>query len=398
MLKQINQCDIYVGLWCIYMLQDVLYPSGIINLLLQLVMMLLSMIALFKYIYESRIYEYSSILKATFLLIVMYAIYGSIHIMFDAPINGQNTYYYLQSALNSLAPIFLFYHFTMNGKLTSDRIKIYLPFFIVTCILLYYKNERLQLYATSAEEITNNMGYMFVTLIPLLFFLYKKPLIQFLLIGIILFYVFMGIKRGAILIGVLGTMVLLYTNIKSSFSRWSKFLFTLLTITIIVGISLYIDYMMNNSAYFMARVEQTMEGNTSGRDAIYKNLWNTIRLESNPFYFYLGRGADSTLKITGKFAHQDWLETFCNNGLVGVLILFYFLYTLGKTAWQSRKYFPQMMFYSFITLVFIIFSKTLFSMSIQNLDLPIALLLGYFSYWVIHEDDDLEIYEFAQDE
>ena len=170
MFKRINQCDIYVGLWCIYMLQGILYPQGIINQLLQLIMLLWAMIAFFKYILESRIYIFSPILKATFLLIVMYTIYGSFYIMFDTPTIGQNTYYYLQSALNSLAPIFLFYNFTMNGKLTSDRIRIYLPILIVSCILLYYKNESLVVLKSNVEEITNNAGYFFVPLISFLFF------------------------------------------------------------------------------------------------------------------------------------------------------------------------------------------------------------------------------------
>ena len=102
--------------------------------------MLWSMTAVVKYMIQSTFYEYSPILKATFLLIVMYAIYGTIHIMFGEAIKSVQ-YVYLQSSLNSLAPIFLFYDFAMNGKLTSDRIRIYLPILIVTCILLFYKNE-----------------------------------------------------------------------------------------------------------------------------------------------------------------------------------------------------------------------------------------------------------------
>lgn len=391
MFKQINQCDVYVGLWCIYMLQGVLYPQGIINQLLQLIMLLWAMIAVFKYIFESRIYIYSSILKATSLLIVMYTIYGSFYIMFDTPTIGQNTYYYLQSALNSLAPIFLFYNFTMNGKLTSDRIRIYLPILIVSCILLYYKNESLVVLKSNMEEITNNAGYFFVPLISFLFFYTKKPIIQYVFMGIILLYVFMGMKRGAILIGVLGTMVLLYANIKNS-SRWSKFLFMLLTIIILVGISKYIDYMMDNSAYFMARVEQTLDGNSSGRDVIYDKLWNTLLLEPSPFYFIFGRGANSTVTIAGNVAHQDWLETFCNNGLVGVIILFFFFYTFGKNVWKSRQSFSGMKFYSFLTLFIIVFSKTLFSMSIQDLDLSETMLIGYFAF-ELYNIEHGDIYE-----
>ena len=389
MLKRINQCDVYVGLCCIYMLQGILYPQGIINQLLQLIMLLWSMTAVCRYVIQSTIYSYSSILKATFLLIVMYTIYGMIHIMFGEAIMMRDQYLYLQASLNSLTPIFLFYDFTMNGKLTSDRIRIYLPILIVTCILLFYKNESQVLLQKNVEEITNNAGYLFVPLIPFLFFFSKRPILQYVFIGIILLYVFMGMKRGTILIGVLSTMVLLYANMKIS-SRGTKFLFVMLTIVIVVGISKYIDYMVNNSSYFMARVEDTLEGNTSGRDVIYENLWNTLHLEPNPLYFYFGRGANSTLNIVGNGAHQDWLETFCNNGLIGVLILCFFFYTCGKNVWESRLCFSGIMFYSFVALFLIIFCKTLFSMSIQDLDLSETMLLGYFSYWMTQSDSLLD--------
>ena len=387
MFRKINQCDVFVGLWCIYMLQGVLYPPGIINQLLQLIMLMWSMIAVFKHLAQST--GHSSILKATFVLIAMYVIYGTLHIMFDPPIMIQGQYVYLQTALNSLAPIFLFYYFTKNGKLTSDRIRVYLPILIVVCILLYYKEESLALLKTNKEEITNNAAYYFLPLIPFLFFYSKKPVIQFVFMGTILLYVFMGIKRGVILIGVISTMILLYANLKNS-SRWIKILIMLLTIAIIVGISRYIDYMMDNSAYFNARFEQTMEGDSSNRDIIYGNLWNILILESSPFNFYFGRGADSTLRVVGAFAHQDWLETFCNNGLIGVIILFFFFFTFAKKVWKSKQYFPRMMHYSFATLFIIVFSKTLFSMSIQDLDLAEYMLIGFFAYELFHfEQNDI---------
>ena len=138
--------------------------------------------------------------------------------------------------------------------------------------------------------------------------------------------------------------------------------------------------MMENSAYFMTRIEQTLEGDASGRDIIYRTLWDAILSETRPLYFYLGRGADSTLRVYGAFAHQDWLETFCNNGLLGVIILFSFFYTFGKNVWKSRNFFPSMMFYSFVTLFTIILSKTLFSMSIQDLHVSDSMLLGFFAY------------------
>ena len=395
MLNKINQCDLYVGMWCIYMLQGVLYPSGIINQLLQLIMLLWAMISVFRYAVQPV--THSPILKMTLVLILMYTIYGIVYMMFHESIYGLNTYYYLQTALNSLAPIFLFYDFTMNGKLTSDRIRIYLPILIITCILLYYKNERLELLNTNAEEVTNNAGYFFVPLIPFLFFYSKNPVLQCVFMGIILLYVFMGMKRGAILIGVLGTLILLYANIRNS-SRKMKSVYLALSTIIVVGIYKLFGYMMTNSAYFMTRFEQTMEGNSSGRDEIYGSLWDILILEPSPLKFYFGRGAESTLNVVGILAHQDWLEIFCNNGLIGVFILLFFFYTLGKNAWLSREFFSRPMFYSFVTLFIVIFSKTFFSMSIQSLDVSESMLIGFFAYWASQQTDNFEIDSYEQKE
>lgn len=395
MFKKINQCDIYVFMWCIYMLQEVLYSPGIINQLLQLIMILWCTVAMFKYMIQPT--ESSSILRVTILLIAMYTIYGIIHILFGKAIMMHSQYIYLRFSLNSLAPIFLFYFFTKNGELTSDRIRIYLPILIVICILLFYKEESRALLKSNKEEVTNNGGYYFIALIPFLFFYVKKPILQYLFLGIILLYVILAMKRGAILIGTVASMVFLYANMKNS-SRRTKILVILSTIAIVVGISQYIDFMMSSSEYFTSRVDQTLEGNSSNRDIIYGTLWNSLILEPNPFYFYFGRGADSSLEVVGSFAHQDWLETFCNNGLVGVIILFYFFYILGKNVWKSKQYFPRIIFYSFATLFIITFSKTLFSMSIQNLDMPITMLLGYFSYWIVESTNNLENDYYDQDE
>ena len=377
------------------MLQEVLYSPGIINQLLQLIMILWCTVAMFKYMIQPT--ESSSILRVTILLIAMYTIYGIIHILFGEAIMMHSQYIYLRFSLNSLAPIFLFYFFTKNGELTSDRIRIYLPILIVICILLFYKEESRALLKSNNEEVTNNGGYYFITLIPFLFFDVKKPILQYLFLGIILLYVILAMKRGAILIGTVASMVFLYANMKNS-SRRTKIFVILSTIAIVVGISQYIDFMMSSSEYFTSRVDQTLEGNSSNRDIIYGALWNSLILEPNPFYFYFGRGADSSLEVVGSFAHQDWLETFCNNGLVGVIILFYFFYILGKNVWKSKQYFPRIIFYSFATLFIITFSKTLFSMSIQNLDMPITMLLGYFSYWIVESTNNLENDYYDQDE
>jgi len=359
------------------MLQGVVYPVGIINLFLQFVLILWGLTAVFQYI--SRRKMTSPILKATYLLLIMYIIYGTYNIMFGEVIAKTTNYFYLKASLNSLVPIFLFHYFAQKKILTIDRIRLYLPVYIVISIIYYYQNEKAVLLTTNAEEITNNVGYMFTSLIPLLFFYVKKPLYQYLFLIVILLFIFMAMKRGAVLIGIMSAVILLYNNYRDSSKRVKFYIVLLSTATIIAAIY-YVNYMIINSSHFAMEIEKTLEGNSSGRDFIYERLWNTLIEESNAFYFFLGRGANSTISIAGNYAHQDWLETFCNNGLLGVCVLMCFFYRFGKTVWLAKKNMPLFMTLAFFTLFLSTFSKTLFSMSIQNLDLSQSMLLGYFSY------------------
>jgi hypothetical protein len=132
---------------------------------------------------------------------------------------------------------------------------------------------------------------------------------------------------------------------------------------------------------FNSRITDTKEGNSSNRDLLYSQFWNIIKNETNPFIMIFGRGANATVRILGSYAHQDWLETLINNGIIGAIILIYFYLSIFKTAIKSFNRFSLPMSYSFLTLAFIIFCKTLFSMSIQGMFMYEGLLLGYFTYW-----------------
>lgn len=382
MFKNFNRCDGYILLWVLYYMQGVLYPQGIINQLLQLIMILLASIETIKLLSTK---EKTPILKSTLYLVLMYCIYGMWVIIFGSDVvfhdgTRPSNYVYLQTSLNSLLPIFMFYNYSRKGLLNERKIIIYTIVFLVVTILFYIKNKYSVMAELNRDEITNNIGYKFVSLLPLLFFYYKKPFLQYILLGICGVFILNGMKRGAILIGGLSIIILLYSNNKGV-SRKRKAINTLLTVAILIGAVYYIVDMLQSSDYFVRRIEQTIDGNSSGRDLIYASIWNAFINESNPLYFIFGHGANATIGVAGNFAHQDWLETIYNNGVLGGMVLLSFFIVITKTVYKQRRRFPYYMYYSFFILLFICFSKTLFSMSIQNLDLSQSLLLGYFAYW-----------------
>ena len=174
-------------------------------------------------------------------------------------------------------------------------------------------------------------------------------------------------KRGAIVIGSLSVIALIWSNLFSKDSKhkiWSL----LFAVVLVVATVAVVSNMMAEGGYFAYRVEQTLSGDTSGRDVIYETLWAGIIEEPNLFYMLFGRGGNGTWAVAGDFAHQDWLETLCNNGLVGGLILLGFYYRLLRDAFSSKALFSNNYFIAYLVLFFIAFSKTLFSMSIQSME------------------------------
>ena len=139
--------------------------------------------------------------------------------------------------------------------------------------------------------------------------------------------------------------------------------------------------MIETSELFTSRIEDTIEGNSSNRDILYGQLINAFKTETNILNVLFGHGANATIGIAGNYAHQDWLETLTNNGIIGCFILFMFYLSILIRAIKQKNIFQNNMFYSFMILVFILFTKTIFSMSIQDMYIYETLLLGYFTYW-----------------
>lgn len=375
--RRFNQCDVFVALWGLYYLQGVLYPQGLINQMIQLLMILMGLVSFVKCLTMPT----PGLIKATVVLVLMYVVYGTAIILFGDGIGWTTDSTYLKSSFNSLLPIFYFFSQSKCGNLTEWRIKIYtLVMIAVVCLYFTYFGQ-MTAANRDEDEITNNVGYMFVALIPFVYFYYEKPIIQYVLLAILMMYILMGMKRGAIFVGLMSVILFLYSGFKEGTSKQKAYVL-FLSLLIVAGAVYAVSYMFETNDYFAYRVESTIEGNSSGRDRIYSSVWNAIKDDQGIVTFLFGHGANSTIKYAGNFAHQDWLETACNNGLVGVLILLTFFLLFFKTAWNSRRLLSPHYFYCFLTLFAISLSKTMFSMSIQNFDMYQGMLMGYFTYWM----------------
>lgn len=382
----LNRCDWYVFFWCLYQMQDILYPQGVINQGIQVLIMGWA-------VYEAGIYmlpqrELPMMLKATSLLLFMYLVYGSIFIIFGSEFYSTPSNY-LKSFVNSFLPLFLFYKYAKEGYLVEKRIRMYFLIFLCMIIPQFFHAEDLAIQAlrkkgSSRSEITNNTGYFFVSLLPMLFFWYKNRIVQYIGLCIIMLFILMGMKRGAILIASACAVWFLIDCIKNTTSKKHRYQTVFFGIIISIVAVVAVSYQLTNSEYFQNRVEQTKEGNTSRRDILYSKISDAVVNDESVIHLFFGRGAFATLQIGGNFAHQDWLETTCNNGLSGIVILSVYFIAFYKTGRDAQKTVAPQYKTCLIMLFFASISKSMFSMSLQNIPIYMTMPMAYFTYHAYH--------------
>lgn len=399
-LSRLNSCDLYVAIGCLYYLQGVLYPSGFINQAIQMLMILWALIVSIKYMINFK--NTPPLLNAVSLLVAMYAIYGVIFMLYSSEvyIGGSRevgSYLYLQNALNSLLPFYLLYSFAERGKLTAHRMRMYCLILFILFIAIYIRIYRLMLFEAmftgiERREFTNNTGYYFVALIPFLFF-FRNRLYRYVMLIAIMVFAVLCMKRGALLIGVLGSIWFLWADFKLGEDIKQKSWTIILAICATSVIMLYIGYKQENSKYFRSRIEQTQKGDASGRNMIYPKIWNAVVNDESVAHLLVGRGANSTVGIAGNYAHQDWLELACSNGLTGVVLALNFYAAIFLTAYRNRKNLPKVYYVVFLLIGFMLFCKTMFSMSIANMKIweimPLAYLLWEVNKNEINESEQI---------
>lgn len=319
------------------------------------------------------------------ILLLSYVLYGLIPIMTHEIITLAYTgvkvppFSYMKGALTSITPIFSYYYYAKKGYITETNIKWLSILFLILITAHFYHSKLNMIYGVlsyQAEEFTNNVGYEFLCLFPYLYFFKRKYAIPFM--GGIVIFLILSLKRGAILIGAMCMMYYLYKWMQTA-KRKSKLLVFFGIITIIVLMGYYVVNYYNESSYFQQRIEQTLEGGSSGRTELANVLINYYNHEASLFEQVFGCGANGTLKHAPNYAHNDWIEMLVDQGLIGVLFMLAFYVALFFEANRMRKI-NRTYYFAFMTLFVIAFTKTLFSMSIRSMQPYMTLLIGYFLY------------------
>lgn len=380
-----NECVFYTALWSLYYLQGILYSSG--GIISRGVLLIIMLLSLYYMVVSFRKYKMPTFLKTVAVFVGMFIVYFFVSYVNPTPIYVNFTmeqqvtaWGTLKTLLMSLLPIYAYYHFGQKGLLTEHNIPKYTICLLCLTTLMFIRTQNNNIIdamsmGSDQEEFTNNIAYNFLGLIPLLVFLYKKPTLQYMALIYAMVFILLGMKRGAILIGILCVIYFMYQSYNSANRKLRKRIVALSVIAL-VGFAYFASDFMASSDYFQYRVEDTMAGNSSGRDVIYSTLWEHMFARNSIGEILLGEGINQTVAIAGLNAHNDWLELGVNMGLLGVFIYIIYFVALGINTLNVRKY-NKTVFASLMLCCVIMFASSLFSMSYNSLSLATTICLGY---------------------
>lgn len=361
-----------------YYLQGILYVEG--GLLSTTLLGLLLFVSLWYFIKTIQLKNLPVYFKGLNILLLMFTIYGAIHILnYPGTVHYRASgitlvnYEYLKEIWLSLLPIYPFYYFSRKGYINEDRIKVWFFVFVISCTLTFFRSQRDAFLLRGVEEVTNNSGYLMLSLLPGLVLFQRKRIIQFILLAYILAFIFIGMKRGAVLIAFLAFPMLLRRSFKLASNKKKIFFVILIAVFVYLGVS-FVLYQMQTSDYLMLRILETEAGESSGRDSLYDYFVDYFFNHNSFFAFLFGNGANATLNIYKNYAHNDWLEIAINQGILGIVVYFIYFKSIYKT-WKSSTNKNAKVIIALVG--FIYFSKTMFSMSYADMTFTVTSVLGF---------------------
>ena len=318
-------------------------------------------------------------------MVIIFTIYGGIliisgeHLFIASNGTTYGNQQYLKLIYLSLLPIYAYYSFAKQRQLTKASLSRWVIVFYIVAILIYVHTQRMNLLALAdaglaRTEQVNNTAYLFLSIIPCLLLWNKRPFLQVVLLLISVMFIVASMKRGAIIIAAISVLFFLFFNFRN-YKRGTKWFVLLLSSVAIVVAVIFVKETIESNDFFVARINRTLEGDSSGRGELLSFFWNKMVRESSIFNMLFGYGACGTIKIGSNFAHNDWMEIFVNQGIFGVILYAYYWVGFFKT-WHKVKC-CRLLWMIIGELIIIHFSKTLFSMSYSDMMFFSAIVLGY---------------------
>lgn len=376
MRKIFRQENLYSIIWCLYYMQGILYPEG--SMISQGLLASFLLMSIYYFIKVLQFKYVHKVIKAMQYLAFMFGVYGLLRLSANTigwqHVNDATTYF--KEYEISILPVFAYYYFAKVGKINSGWFYNMSFVFLMTAIASFYYQQAQAMLKGDRDEVTNNAGYFVVSLLPLVVFLKEKALYQYLFLFLIFFFVVSGMKRGAIIVAVIGCAYFVWEGFKNAKGK-RKLLYILLGVIVVVGGIMYFQHQLATSDYMQLRLQKTMDGDMSNREDMYPRYIDFFFNNASLDEFLLGYGADGTLRNMGEFAHHDWIETMMNQGMLGIFLLLNYWCAIIVSAYRSFS-----MRCANITIIIIIFLitylfKSMISMSINGMTIFSTSALAY---------------------
>ncbi len=318
----------------IYFSQDILY-TGRGSLIAQISLLTIFILSGFYWI-KTLTTETKKLFYKAWTAFLLLNVLGYI---FTADFSFNGHFDQLKAILIVSLPFYPFYHFAQRGHLKSKQLIVFFLIMLVVSIaqFYFYRADILSMRQSDNQDVVNNVAYMFVFLIPFLFLFKDRKVISMLLAFIILLFIIQGAKRGAVISGAIGMTFFAYYQLRT-INKENKTKGVLLVIVCIAALVYFGYNYYQQNQYLVQRMQYMTEGDSSGRDIIFANLFN-VWFNSDSFLNLLfGYGFGSTIFLSGTdhWAHNDWLELLTNFGLLGVSIYLTLFVSATKVAFQNQ--------------------------------------------------------------
>lgn len=269
-------------------------------------------------------------------------------------------------------------YFTRKNILTEKHLSCFAVIMLIVFILSFLSFEAQMLYELNREAVTNNMGYRFVALLPLLA-IFRKVKFTYITVFVASYFVIMSSKRGAILCCVLLFVLLFYYSFKN-IPRKKKFLYSILILGVF-SISIYylIDIFMSNE-YLIMRLTNMEEGVDDSGDARLNQISAILDYTTNGsiLHFLFGYGFDKSVMMAGNYAHNDWAELLANLGIFGCVLYLVFFTSLISIFTKNRQILNPMQKLMFVSVLGCWLLASMFSMGyISNNSFLYTMVIAY---------------------
>lgn len=291
---------------------------------------------------------------------------------------------YLPTVLFVFSSFYFSYFFSIKGKFDHRFLRPYFYLYTLISLIVFFSIFSSKLNMLSAEFYlqSNNSAYLILSAMLFAWFCFKKNSIKLIFILIPLFsFLIFTFKRGAIIIGTLLILVILFEWVVNRYS-WKRAAIILLILGLpaLFFVIYYLASNINQILYF----QRFTQSGGSLRDILYVSIFHAWYM-SEPIHLLFGHGFFSAPLITAQatgtglnlWAHSDFIEILYDHGLIGLSLYFFIIVNFYFHSLFVFK-FNRDFFFLYLFLVSYWLMKAAFSgFYVDKSSFLIMLLIGF---------------------